>query len=692
MEKLSAWIVKHRIKLLVAFVVALVASAATSRLVVTNYEMSKYLPEEMGSVKALTLTEKHFGLPSNVRVMVATDSLQAAKALKDQIAAVPGVDQIIWLDDVASLYTPLSMMPEAVLERYYQKDRALFYVYFEENDFALVTGQALEAIRQILGPEAAIYGSASSSQEVIKASSAQLGKMGTVLVPVILIILVLATTSWIEPFLFLGTLLAAIALNNGTNFLLGEVSFITRGMATALQLAISMDYAIFLLHRFSEEREMGHGVETAMKLALTKSFGAITASSVTTIVGFLALLMMQFKIGTDMGLVFAKGIAFSLLTTLFLLPALTILCDKWIIKTHHRSFIPSMKALGKVVYKLRYGTLVVVLLVLVPAFLGQQANTYIYGGSTISEEVGSPSYQARLAIESEFGPYNPTILLVPKGDPGKELSMVKDLEALPAVKQVQSLSTLMDSKIPTAMLPKSATQAFDSGGYHRLIVVLKTPEESDATFAAIDQVKAIGQAYYPGTYAYAGASVGLSDIKAVASKDNLTVSLVAILAVAAIILLTFKSLSLPILLVVPIETAVFLNMAVPYFSGYALTFVGMLVVSSLQLGSTIDYAILLTSRYLERRTDQAPKDAVVLAIDDAGGSILTSGTVLTLAGFIIAKTSAVETVSEMGILIGRGTLLSVIMVFALLPALLVIFDGLIQKTTASKKHLYKKTV
>ncbi len=685
MEKLSAWIVKHRIKLLVFFLLALVVSAVTSRLVVTNYEMSEYLPEEMGSVKALALTEKHFGLPSNVRVMVPTESLQAAKALKDQIAAVPGVDQVLWLDDVVSLYTPVSMMPTGILERYYQNEQALLYVYFEENDFAQDTGKALEAIRAIVGPESAIYGSASSSQEVIKASSSQLGTMGTILVPVILIILLLATTSWIEPFLFLATLLAAIALNNGTNFLLGEVSFITRGMATALQLAISMDYAIFLLHRFSEEREMGHGVEDAMKHALTKSFGAITASSVTTIVGFLALLLMQFKIGTDMGLVFAKGITFSLLTTLFLLPALTILCDKWIIKTHHRSFIPSMKGLGKLVYKLRHVTVVAVLLLIVPAFLGQQANSYIYGGSTISDEVGSPSYQARVAIESEFGPYNPTILLVPKGNPGKELSMVNDLEDLTAVKQIQSLSTLVDPKIPTAMLPASATKAFDSGGYHRLIVVLNTPEESDATFEAIDQVKDIGQRYYPGTYAYAGASVGLSDIKTVASNDNLKVSLVAILAVAAIILLTFKSLSLPILLVLPIETAVFLNMSVPYFSGYALTFVGMLVVSSLQLGSTIDYAILLTGRYLERRTELAPKESAILAIDDAGGSILTSGAVLTLAGFIIAKTSAVETVSEMGILIGRGTLLSVIMVFAFLPALLVIFDGLIQRTTATPK-------
>lgn len=687
MEKLSGWIVKHRIKLLIVFAIAVLISTATSKLAVTNYEMSKYLPDNMGSVQALELTEKHFGLPSNVRVMVPTNSLQAAKALKDEIATLEGVNQVVWLDSFIDLYTPIAMIPHELLDKYYLEDQALFYVYFDESDFSESTGKALDAVRTLVGPNAAIFGSASSSQEVIKASNSQLGRMGRTLVPVILIVLLLATTAWVEPFLFLATLLVAIVLNNGTNFLLGEVSFITNGMSTALQLAISMDYAIFLLHRFGEERANGHDVETAMGYALQKSFGAITASSVTTIVGFLALLLMQFKIGTDMGLVFAKGITLSLLTTLFLLPALTIMCDRWIIRTHHKSFIPSMKGLGRLIYKLRYFTLIIVLLLAVPAFLGYQANTYIYGGSTISEEVGSPSYEARLSIEGVFGPYNPTILLVPNDNPGKEVSLVNALKSIPQVRDIQSLNTLVDPTIPKAMLPKSITESFDQGGYHRLVVILDTPEESTLTFEVIDQVKTIANQYYPETYAYAGASVSLRDIKAVASSDNLKVTLVAIIAVAAIILITYKSLSLPLLLVLSIETAVFINMSIPYFSGDPLTFVGMLVVSSLQLGSTIDYAILLTGRYLERRHSMGPKEALIGAIDDAGGSILTSGGVLTLAGFIIAKTSSVQTMSEMGILIGRGTLLSVIMVFALLPALLVLCDSFIQKTSLQKSKL-----
>lgn len=470
------------------------------------------------------------------------------------------------------------------------------------------------------------------------------------------------------------TLGVAILLNGGTNLILGKVSFITQSMSTALMLAISMDYSIFLLHRFAEEREEGHSVELSMKHAIQKSFGSIVASSVTTIAGFTALLLMKFTIGADMGMVFAKGIIFSLLTTLFLLPALTILFSKVIDKTHHRSLIPSFKWIGKCVYKIRYISFVLVLIVIVPAFLGQQANTFSYGGSSISEEVGSKSYIAKQAIESVYEPFNPIILLIPSGEPVKEALLLDQIEAIPTVESVQSLGTLVDDKIPVDILPDTVQSNFISPNYHRMIIALNTPDEGDITFGTIEEIKRISNEMFPESTKLAGQSVSLYDIKSVASKDNITVSLVAIVAVAMIIYLTFRSKLLPILLVLSIETAVFLNMSIPYFTGYKMSFIGMLVVSSLQLGATIDYAILMTSRYLERRLSQPPKEAMILAVDDAGGSVLTSGIVLTVAGYAIAMTSSVQTISEMGELIGRGAFLSIIMVFTLLPSVLVIFD------------------
>jgi len=678
LERLSEWIVKQRHKLLIGFAVLLLIAVYASNFVVTNYEMTKYLSPEMDSVKSLDVMKDQFGIPTNVRVMVKDISRQEAAAMKAEIARIDGIESILWLDDVVDIYTPLEMVNEEAIDQYYKEGHAMFYVYFTESDFTERTGLALKEIERIVDGEgqykAYIFGTASSSQDVIYATESNISTLAIIFIPIIFIILLWSTTSWLEPFLFLLTLGAAILLNNGTNLLLGDVSFITKSMSTALQLAISMDYSIFLLHRFAEERALGQNVEISMKHAISKSFGSIIASSVTTIAGFMALLLMNFKIGADMGLVFAKGISLSLLTTLFLLPALTILFSKWIDKTHHRSFIPSMKGLGRVLYKIRYVSIFLVVLIVVPAFLGQNANTFNYGGSSISEEEGTKSYIAMKEIESVYGAFNPLILLVPANSPVNERSLVAALETHSAIDSVQSLSTLVDDKIPTGVLPESVTDNFATEDYHRLIIALNSGEEGDATFDAIKSIKETTSLYYGDDYALAGTSVSLYDIKQVAFADNLKVNLTAILAVAIIIYFTFKSKLLPFLLVLSIETAVFLNMSIPYFTGYEMSFIGMLVVSSLQLGATIDYAILMTSRYIERRRSYTPKESMILAVDDAGGSILTSGIVLTVTGYVIYATSSVKTVSEIGELIGRGTLFSVIMVFTLLPAVLVTFD------------------
>lgn len=684
MERLAQWIVKQRHKLLIGFVILSVIALIAKQYVGTNYELSHYLSNDMDSVNALDLMKDEFGLPTSVRAMVNDVTLFEAAELKKQIAKIDGVEHIIWLDDTADIYQPMSVIPKKAIDEYYRNGHALFYIYFTESDFTEKTGRAIKEIETLIGDNAYVFGTASSSQDVVGATENSVSSLTFLFIPILLIILLWSTTSWIEPILFLMTLGVAILLNGGTNLLLGKVSFITQSMSTALQLAISMDYSIFLLHRFAEEREEGHTVELSMKNAISKSFGSILASSVTTVAGFMALLLMQFKIGTDMGLVFAKGISFSLITTLFLLPALTILFSKLIDKTHHRSLIPSFKGLGKIIYKLRYVSFALVLIIIVPAFLGQQANTFSYGGSSISEEVGSKSYVAKQAIESVYEPFNPVILMIPSSEPVKERELMQQIEALPEVDSIQSLGTMVDDKLPMEILPDSVRESFASKDYHRMIIALNTPDEGDKTFGTIETIKQLANDMFPEQTALAGSSVSLYDIKQVASTDNLRVNLVAILAVATIIFLTFRSKLLPFLLVLTIETAVFLNMSVPYFTGYKMSFIGMLVVSSLQLGATIDYAILMTSRYLERRLSHAPKESLILAVDDAGGSVLTSGIVLTVAGYAIAMTSSVQTISEMGELIGRGAFLSIVMVFMLLPALLVIFDKFYIKSQMKK--------
>ncbi len=685
MEKIARFILHHKKTVLIVFAVALIASAIMSRLTTVNYEMSDYLPDTMNTKRAVNVMRDEFGIPSNVRVMVEGVEIYEALEMKEKLLAHDNISRVTWLDDVTDVYVPVEYIGSNFKDRYYKDGTALFYVDIDTSEYSLETGDTLNDIQAIIGESGTIYGGASSGAEIRTSSTSQIGMMITILLPVILLVLLFATSSWAEPFVFLIVLGVAILINNGTNAFLGGISFVTQSMSTALQLAISMDYSIFLLHRFSEERAAGNDIEQSMQNAMVKSFSAITSSSVTTIAGFLALVFMQFKIGTDMGIVFAKGILLSLIAVLVLLPVLTIYFAKIIEKTHHRDFLPSFKKVGQLVYKIRYAIIIVVVIVIIPAFMGQRANDFVYGGSTISASEESPSFQAKSKIDAIYGTYNPIVLLVPKGDYTKERSLADELLQHPNITDVQGIAAVADIAMPRDILPERLISQFEGDNYARIIANLNLPEESKETFAAIEYAEQLAEKYYGDAFYLTGLSASTLDIKRAADLDYIMVNALAILAVFIILLLTFRSLILPIILIIAIQAAIYLNMSVPYFSGYSMSFIGYLVVSALQLGATIDYAILLTSRYIERRKNINKRVAIIGAIEDAGGSILTSGGILAIAGIIIGTVSSVETVGEMGMLIGRGALLSMLMVFLLLPALLVLFDRFI-KIKKPQKH------
>ncbi len=677
---MAKFLLKHKVFVIALFAVLLVGSAVLMRLVNINYELGDYLPDNMNTKQALAIMQREFGIPSSVRVMVEDVEIYEALEIKAQMAAVDNVNRVLWLDDVTDVYVPLEYIKRAYRDKYYRDGTALFFVEIGTSDYAVETGDTLERIAAICGDKTTIYGGAVSGAEVRTASTGQIRNLIFILVPVILVILLFATNAWIEPFIFLAVLGVAICINEGTNAFLGNVSFITRSMSTALQLAISMDYSIFLLHRFSEERARGLSVEHAMQTALHKSAAAIVSSSITTVAGFLALLLMQFRLGADMGIVFAKGILLSLLCVMTLLPVIAVYASKLIERTHHRNFMPPFARFGQIVYKLRYVVVFLAIILIVPSYLGQRANDFVYGGSTISASEESPSFQAKQAIDAKFGPYNPVILLLPKGDDVKETALIGELQQCEFINEIQGVYAVFDKNIPNDLQPARLTRQFEGDAYTRIIISTALPEESPETFAAVERIERIASMYYDEWY-LAGVSASTLDIKYVADTDYLLVNTLAVAAVALILLLTFRSISLPIILIVVIETAIFINMSIPYFTGYRLSFVGYLVVSALQLGATIDYAILFTSRYIERRGTINPQIAVVGAISDSAGSILTSGGILALSGIIISMVSTVETVRELGMLIGRGALLSVCMVFLLLPALLVLCDGIVQRTT-----------
>lgn len=679
MEQAARWIVRRRILIPILFLLAAAVAGVAALSVETNYEMTKYLAQDMPSQVGLRKVVDEYGVPTSVRAMVEDVSIAEGLEIKKALQEIPYIASVTWLDDATDLYVPVEMMDPALRDPFYRDGAALYFIDFQTTDYDTRTGEAVDAIRQMIGDKGYIYGTASSSQEVRRSTEQSVGALIVIFLPVIALILVIATTSWLEPIIFLICLGFAILFNMGSNLLFGEVSFVTQSMASALQLAISMDYSIFLLHRFAEEKAKGLTPEEAMVRALKMSFSTITASAITTVAGFSALLLMKFKIGTDMGMVFAKGIVFSLLCALFLLPAVTILLSRWLDKTSHRPLIPRMLGLGKLVHRSRYFWIALLLILFVPALLGQQKSDFIYGGSSIAEEEGTATAIAKQKIEERFDAFNPVILLVPKGNVSAEAALQQELSASPNVSVVQSITALADPTLPEELLPGSMLTQFASATTRRMIIGLRSGEEGEETFTTIAWIHERATHHFGSDYHLTGLSAALYDIRSIAARDNGIVTLAGILAVAFVILWTFRSLLLPFLLVLCIEFAVVLNMSTPYFFDQPISFVGMLIVSALMLGATIDYAILYTSRYIERRATMCAKDSMIHAIDDAGGSILTSGIVLAVSGFTIRFTSDVQTVSEMGELIGRGAILSVFASLTVLPSLLLLCDRLIMR-------------
>ncbi len=657
-----------------------------------NYDLARYLPESSQSNRGIDVMNQQFSYSGTAQVMVEDVSLSQAAAIKQQLLAIPGISSVLWLDDLSDLTIPLEYQPQSLVENYYRQSCALYTVTFDEDDYNLQTGKALTDIRQTLAEETVhISGSAEESRVVRETVAGEMGHIMIWVVPICILILLVISNSWLEPLLYLSVIGVAILINMGTNIIFDSVSFITFSMSAVIQLAVSMDYSIFLSHRYDEERANGLEVRQAVLKASKASFSAVASSALTTICGFSALIFMEYGIGADIGLVLAKGVFFSFLCVILLLPILLQLFAKQIDRTHHRSFIHFNSGFCRTVVRLRWPLLAIALLFIVPAYFGQLEVDFLYGDSSGTSSGGQVS-QEKDAIEQVFGVSAQMALLIPNGDISNEQKLTEDLENLSFVKSVQSVVKLADPAIPRALLPQALLDNFVGEQYSRIILNATTVEEDPAMFAAVQQLRDTAAHYYGSDYYLVGKAASISDIRDSVQVDIRETNTVSMLAVAAIILIAFRSLLLPVILVAAIQSAIFINMAVPYFLGQPLVFIGYLIVGSLQLGATIDYAILMASRYLEARTTMPKKEAAAEAIARSGVSVLTSGLILTTAGLAEAYLSSLPSISSIGMLIGRGALLSAVMVLLILPALLLIFDKPIQLLTLKAQfHSAKPT-
>lgn len=682
MERLVNGILKYKKSILVFFILATVISLFTSSMVNINYNIMDYLPEEAPSTKALdVMNEEYDKGAANVRVVLKDVSIVDALKYKEKIKKVDGVDDIQWLDDVVNIKEPLELQNQDTIESWYKNNEALFSITVNEDK----EESAIDEIGEIIGENGMISGSAVNIVFAQETTEKELIKMMVILIPIILIILFLTTSSWFEPVLFLSTIGIAIIINSGTNLILGEISFVTKAAGSILQLAVSMDYSIFLLHRFSEFRNEGLAVKEAMKEAILKSVSSILSSGLTTVVGFAALIVMKFKIGPDMGFVMLKAICLSLISVLVLLPVLALYCYKLIDKTQHKSFMPKFNKFAKVSYKFRHISIILFLLLLIPCFLAQQNNSFSYGASEIYSDESTKIGHDTAAINKEFGKTNPLVLMVPKGDLVSERALCDELENIDKITSITSYAETVGITIPTEYVPDNTLSQLISDNYSRFIIVANVKVEGDETFALIDEIRNLAYKYYDDSYYFLGESVNTLDLKETIEDDNKKVNAISIIAIMIILLLTFKSLSLPIILVLVIEFSIWSNLTFNYFIGNDVFYIAYLIISSIQLGATIDYAILFTNRYIENRETMNKKEATQATISTTTVSILTSASILATAGIILGEISTNSIIAQLGILVGRGAILSLILVLFVLPALLMLLDKLIAKTTKKNK-------
>ena len=681
-KKFFQQVVDHRKLLMVIFIAAALICAVLQNFVAVDYDVTDYLPEDSSSTVSLNKMDEEFdGSIPNARVMIKNVSIADALTYKSELEAIDGVTDVTWLDDASSTTVPIETLDTDTVETYYKDGNALFSVSIAEDKRL----EAVEDIRELIGDDNAMSGSAVSTAVATTSTVSEVAKISVYAVLFVLLVLTVTTTSWLEPVVILLGLGTAVIINMGTNIIFGEISFVTNAAGSILQLAVSLDYSVFLFHRFLETTKTIKDPKEAMVDALTKSSSSILASGMTTVIGFLALVLMRFRIGPDLGLALAKGVGISLLTVFFFMPGLILASYPLIQKTRHRRFVPSFRKFGELIIKIMVPVSVIFLFLIVPAYLASNSNSFYYGASHLfgpETQLGQDIEE----IEDVFGKGDTYVMMVPRGDTAKEKELSDKLQELPQVKSVISYVDLAGPEVPDTYLEADQLSQLESDNYSRMVISVEADLEGDETFDLVREIRADAQEYYPDTWYLAGEGVSAYDLMDTITADTAKVNLVAIAAVFLVLLLTMKSVTLPVILVLGIETAIWINLSVPYFTGQHVFYIAYLIISSIQLGATVDYAILFSDRYSEYREQYGRRRSIVETVTSCSVSILTSASVLTVVGFLLGMLSTHGLISQLGYFLGIGTLCSLCVVMFVLPGLLYLTDGLQEKTRIGKNR------
>ena len=691
--RLSKKIVQLRVPILVLALLLLIPSVFGMVNTRINYDMLTYLPEDMETVVGQDELMKDFGKGAFSLVVIENMQPEEISGLRKSIERVDHVDSVIWYDSVLDVSIPMELLPEKIYKAFNAGDATLMAVFFDSSTSADVTIDAVAKIRAICGRQCFVTGMSALVLDLKNLCEKEEPVYVALAVVLAAAAMTLLLDSWLAPLVFLACIGMMILLNLGTNIFFGEISYITKALAAVLQLAVTMDYSIFLWHSYNEQLKIHpEDYKEAMACAIHQTFTSVLGSSITTVAGFIALCFMTFTMGRDLGIVMAKGVILGVIGCVTVLPAMILLLDKPLQKTKHRCLIPDMTKASKSLLKIAPVLLVVFVLIAFPAWYGyQKTNDEVYYdmGECLPEDMEYVIANSKL--QDQFDIASTDMILVDASTPEKDVrAMCREMESVEGVKTILGLETLVGEDVPLEIIPDHLRQILESDRWKLILVISEYRAASDEANAQIKVLNEVLKKYDAGGMLI-GEAPCMKDLIETTGHDFTVVNIISIALVFLIIFFVEKSVTLPILLISVIEVAIFINLGLPHYLGSTLPFIAPIAISTIQLGATVDYAILMTTRYKnERIAGSERKDAVLTALSSSIPSIIVSGMGLFAATFGVAVYSNIDIVSSMCRLMARGALISMICVILVLPALLLVCDRLICATTIGMRHLNHK--
>ena len=686
MVKLGRKIVKFRIPIFILSLLLLVPSAIGYINTRVNYDVLYYLPDDIETMKGQDILVDEFGTGAYSMFICERMKNKDVAALKKKIENVEHVSKVVWYDSFSDLSVPVEMLPDKIQSALFSDDSTMMFIIFETTTSADETMDAIGDIRKLAGKQCFVSGMSAIVTDTKNLAESEVAIYVLIAVVLSCIVLALTMESYLIPFLFLASIGIAILYNMGTNIFKGEISYITKALSAVLQLGVTMDYSIFLWHSYQEQRKLyGDDHKEAMAQAIAATIKSVVGSSITTIAGFVALCFMSFTLGLDLGIVMAKGVIFGVICCVTVLPAMIMIFDKALEKTKHKQLIPDFPKVSEFLVKHHKAFAFLCVALFIP-FAYFQANTAVYYNLDSSLPKDLESIMANEKLQEEYHMGAAHMILMDKNVSGKEKhKMIKEMEQVDGVKEVLGLESIIGPFLPESMIPQDIKDILESDNYELMLITNEYQTASEEVNEQINELNTILKSYDKNGM-LVGEAPCTKDLIEITDHDFKVVSAVSIMAVFLIILFVFKSITLPVILVLVIEGAIFINMGIPYLTGTELPFIASIVIGTIQLGATVDYAILMTSRYeQERGGGKSKKESISVALESSIRPVMVSAFSFFAATFGVGIYSKIDMISSLCLLMARGALISMCAVLLFLPAMYWIFDRVICATSKNFK-------